>query len=97
MPKGVSDEIGVRRLAIQVEDHELEFAEFEGTIPAEEDGAGLIEIWDRGTYESREWTNERISLMLHGDRLCGLYDLIRFHRGGAREWLILKRRELRHN
>ena len=85
VPKGVPEDVGVRRLAIQVDDHGLEFADFEGSIPAGEYGAGTIEVWDRGTYESHEWSDERISFTLHGGKLCGLYNLIRFHRGGERE------------
>ncbi len=50
VPKGLPEQEGEKRLAIQVEDHSLEFAGFEGTIPEGEYGAGTIEIWDRGSY-----------------------------------------------
>ncbi len=96
VPKGVPDEIGIRRLAIQVDDHDLEFADFEGDIPIGEYGTGSIEIWDRGTYESHVWTDQCISFTLRGEKLCGLYNLIRFHHGKEREWLLFKRRESRH-
>ena len=58
VPKGVPERSGERRLAIQVEDHTLEFGEFEGRIPEGEYGAGKIEIWDRGDYEIVDWQED---------------------------------------
>ena len=91
VPKGLPEEAGVQRLAIQVPDHALEFGDFEGTIPAGEYGAGPIEIWDRGSYELQEWSDERIVIVLHGQRYSGRYVLIRFRRKGEREWLLARR------
>ena len=54
VPKGVPLESGRRNLAVHVEDHPLEYAGFEGEIPAGQYGAGTVEIWDRGTYELLE-------------------------------------------
>jgi bifunctional non-homologous end joining protein LigD len=93
VPKGLPEKIGVRRLAVQVEDHDLSFGDFEGAIPEGEYGAGEIRIWDQGTYETREWTDKRIVVVLHGARLHGAYSLIRFRRKGEREWLIQKLRQ----
>jgi bifunctional non-homologous end joining protein LigD len=90
VPKGLPEQIGVRRLAIQVQDHDLSFASFEGVIPEGEYGAGEIRIWDQGTYEEREWTENRIAVVLQGSRIRGLYLLIRLRRKGKREWLIMK-------
>lgn len=91
VPKGVPQEVGVKRLAIQVADHGLEFGDFEGEIPAGEYGAGKVEIWDRGSYHCTSWTDDKISLTFHGTRLQGTCNLIRFPRGGKKAWLIFKR------
>jgi hypothetical protein len=69
-------------LAVQVEDHDLEFGQFEGTIPQREYGAGSITIWDHGTYELEERTNDRIAFVLHGSRLTGAYYMVCFKRAG---------------
>jgi DNA ligase D-like protein (predicted 3'-phosphoesterase) len=93
VPKGIPEEPGIRRLAIQVEDHSLHFGDFEGIIPAGEHGAGTVEMWDRGTYDLNEWLEDRILFTLHGERLRGNYNLVRFHHKGEREWLLFKRAE----
>lgn len=91
VPKGVPEEAGVKRLAIQVDDHELEFGAFEGTIPDGEYGAGSIEIWDRGNYETKQWSDNEIVVVLRGRRLDGSYSLIHFPKGGENAWLVFKR------
>jgi DNA ligase D-like protein (predicted 3'-phosphoesterase) len=63
VPKGVPEELGIRRLAVQVPDHALAFGDFEGIIPAGEYGAGKIEIWDRGSYELHAWSDASITLV----------------------------------
>lgn len=90
VPKGIPERAGQRRLAIQVEDHPIEFGDFEGMISEGEYGAGSIEIWDRGHYEVREWDEDNVLFTLHGDRCRGLFRLIRFPRGGPRAWLLVK-------
>ena len=92
VPKGIPETTGVRHLAVQVPDHSLEYGDFEGEIPQGEYGAGTVEIWDRGTYNLQEWTEDAISFTLHGRRLEGTYNLIRFRRKGERDWLLFKRK-----
>ncbi len=90
VPKGIPQEPGVRRLAIQTEDHVLKFCDFEGEIPEGKYGAGVIEIWDLGTYDLVRWSDDHIEFALHGSRFCGTYHLVKFRRAGEREWLIFK-------
>jgi bifunctional non-homologous end joining protein LigD len=90
VPKGIPTKTGVKRLAVQVEDHPLEWGEFEGEIPSGEYGAGTVQVWDRGTYDSPEWKPNRIGLVLRGGKLQGRYELVQFKRAGDRVWLILK-------
>ena len=81
VPKEPPTEKGVRRLAIQTEDHPLEYGSFEGIIPDGEYGAGTVEIWDTGTYETEKWTGDKeIIVVIHGNRMKGRFCLIRFKR-----------------
>jgi DNA ligase D-like protein (predicted 3'-phosphoesterase) len=91
VPKGVPETVGPRRLAVQVPDHALEYGSFEGTIPEGHYGAGTVEIWDEGTYDLLEWSDQSIKFTLHGHRLRGTYSLIRFPRKGPRDWLLFRR------
>ena len=91
IPKTPPEVPGVRRLAIEVEDHPLEYAVFEGTIPEGEYGAGLVHIWDQGTYDPLEVIENKIVVTLHGERLNGNYCLLRTKFGGKIEnWLFFK-------
>jgi DNA ligase D-like protein (predicted 3'-phosphoesterase) len=90
VPKGIPTKTGVKRLAVQVEDHALEWGEFEGEIPPGEYGAGTVHVWDRGTYKSQEWQPNRIGFVLRGMKLQGRYELVRFKQAGDRMWLIFK-------
>ena len=92
VPKGLPEKPGVKRLAVQVEDHALEFGQFQGKIPQGEYGAGRITIWDRGTYEVEKWTAGSIAFRLHGSRVAGSFNLVRFKHGGPQDWLLIKRR-----
>jgi bifunctional non-homologous end joining protein LigD len=93
VPKGVPLRRGERHLAVHVEDHPLEYADFEGTIPAGEYGAGTVEIWDRGTYELlEEKRNGGLTVQLHGERLDGVWSLIPARLDGdPKNWLILRK------
>jgi bifunctional non-homologous end joining protein LigD len=95
VPKGIPLEPGQRALAVHVEDHPLEYATFEGEIPKGEYGAGLVEIWDSGTYELvDEKKNGGLTVRLHGKRLDGVWTLVPAKLdGNPKNWLILKTRE----
>ncbi len=95
VPKGVPLEPGQQRLAVHVEDHPLEYATFEGEIPAGQYGAGTVEIWDRGTYELLEEKKDGgLTVRLHGDRLEGTWALVPARLSGdAKNWLILRKRD----
>ena len=82
---------GTKRLAIQVEDHDLEYANFEGEIPKGEHGAGRVEIWDRGTYDLLERGENKIVVSFDGKKLKGEYILIRFEKAGENQWLFFKK------
>ncbi len=93
VPKGIPLRRGERHLAVHVEDHPLDYADFEGTIPAGEYGAGTVEIWDRGTYELvEEKRNGGLTVRLHGSRLDGVWTLVPAHLDGdPKNWLLLRK------
>lgn len=90
VPKEPPLEPGVKRLAIQVEDHALSYAKFEGTIPEGRYGAGEVEIWDSGNYELKNREGDKIEFVLNGGKLKGHYVLVRFRRAGEKEWLLFR-------
>ncbi|MGD9896351.1 MAG: DNA polymerase ligase N-terminal domain-containing protein [Candidatus Methylacidiphilaceae bacterium] len=92
LPKGVPGEAGVRRLAVEVEDHPLSYADFSGTIPPGHYGAGEVHVWDRGTYRVEEWGPDKITFALRGSRISGEFALVRLKRGGGQNWLLLRRK-----
>jgi DNA ligase D-like protein (predicted ligase)/DNA ligase D-like protein (predicted polymerase)/DNA ligase D-like protein (predicted 3'-phosphoesterase) len=72
VPKGLPIAMGDKRLAVRTEDHPLEYGSFEGTIPEGHYGAGEVRIFDDGWYEPVEWTDTKVSFVLHGRRYPGL-------------------------
>jgi bifunctional non-homologous end joining protein LigD len=100
VPKGPSLDPSVKALAVQVEDHPLDYAGFEGVIPEGEYGGGTVMVWDRGTWEpegeedaSRAYKKGRLKFALHGNKLKGSWALVRM--GGAageggKNWLLIK-------
>ncbi len=91
VPKKPPEAVGVRRLAVEVEDHPMEYAFFEGEIPEGEYGAGLVTLWDRGTYDAETVTENKIVFTIQGERLKGNYCLLRTRFGGAaKNWLFFK-------
>jgi bifunctional non-homologous end joining protein LigD len=97
VPKGPSLDPGEKRLAVQVEDHPLEYGEFEGVIPEGEYGGGTVMLWDRGRWRARgKTTDERLDFELEGSKLRGAWTLVRMSGPSAEEgrnWLLIKRSE----
>lgn len=92
VPKTPPTKKGIKRLAIQVEDHPLDYAKFEGIIPEGNYGAGIVKIWDKGTYELKSKDKKKIELTFHGKKLKGNYVLIKTNYGNKPEksWLFFK-------
>jgi len=91
VPKEVPLSSGVRRLAVRVEDHPLDYMDFEGTIPKGEYGAGKVSIWDKGNYILKERTGKKIKFEAYGSKFRGKYDLIFMREQKGRDlWLLFK-------
>lgn len=90
VPKGVPEEKGVKHLAVAVEDHPVDYIDFEGTIPEGHYGAGTVEIWDSGEYELFKRTPKEIEFVLKGKRLQGRYILFFTGWKGKDNWLIFQ-------
>lgn len=107
VPKGPSLDPSVKRLAMEVEDHPIEYNTFEGIIPKGQYGGGTVMIWDRGVYTygdtdmdpveglRRGYAKGDLKIVLLGERLKGSFVLVRTSRGspGKREWLLIKHRD----
>jgi bifunctional non-homologous end joining protein LigD len=108
VPKGPSLDPAVKRLAMQVEDHPIEYNTFEGTIPKGEYGGGTVMVWDRGTYTyggsddvdpveglRRGYAKGDFKFVLDGNRLNGSWVLVRTRRGDPKraQWLLIKHRD----
>jgi bifunctional non-homologous end joining protein LigD len=99
--KGPSLDPHDKRLAVEVEDHPLDYGDFEGTIPEGEYGGGTVLLWDRGYWESDDpekgFTKGDLKFTLHGDKLHGSWVLVRMRHdrsGGKRtNWLLIKHRD----
>ncbi len=87
VPKGPPVEKGVKRLAVQVEDHETSYIDFQGTISEGQYGAGKVKIWDKGTYQTESESDKRILFELKGKRLKGRYTLVHLK---DKQWLLIK-------
>ncbi|MCD6679612.1 MAG: DNA ligase D [Burkholderiaceae bacterium] len=101
VPKGPSLDPEARRMAVHVEDHPLEYASFEGTIPPKQYGAGSVIVWDRGTWiaegdASKSYRDGKLKFELRGEKLRGRWTLVRMHgREDERQepWLLIKERD----
>jgi len=98
VPKGPSTDPREKRLAVEVEDHPLDYADFEGGIGQGNYGAGAVIVWDTGPYTSEEPMEEalehgHVNVDLHGHKLHGGYLLQRTRKvGDQQQWLLIKRR-----
>jgi bifunctional non-homologous end joining protein LigD len=97
LPKGPSLERGEKRLAVEVEDHPIEYGSFEGTIPKGQYGGGTVMLWDTGKWRvTGKLDDDRIDFALDGSKLRGQWTLVRTRaKPGkpARNWLLIKRGE----
>jgi DNA ligase D-like protein (predicted 3'-phosphoesterase) len=101
VPKGPSTDPSEKRLAVQVEDHALQYADFEGRIAKGNYGAGTVTIWDEGTYRNLDEQHTMVEAIeaghvkfwLEGKRLHGGWTLQRTSGGSKPQWLLIKRRD----
>jgi bifunctional non-homologous end joining protein LigD len=100
VPKGPTLDAGVRRAAFHVEDHPIEYFDFEGVIPSGEYGGGDVIVWDAGTWEPykdgsprRAVENGELHAELHGEKLRGKFVLVRTSRDDDKEWLLLHKHD----
>jgi bifunctional non-homologous end joining protein LigD len=98
VPKAIPTDKGERRLAMEVENHPVEYGRFEGVIPAGNYGAGTVQLWDHGKYEvpdgspSDALRKGKLSFVLHGKKLKGHWTLVRTRgeNGPEHSWLLIK-------
>jgi bifunctional non-homologous end joining protein LigD len=91
VPKGPPQKPGEKRLAVQVEDHPLEYASFKGVIPEGQYGAGKVEIWDKGKLEIVERANNSIKFKLSGKKLKGEFSIFHPPTFEKKSWLLIKK------
>jgi bifunctional non-homologous end joining protein LigD len=102
--KAPSRDPAVKRLAVEVEDHPLDYGTFEGAIPAGNYGAGTVQLWDRGTWEPQDddlgaaFAKGNVKMVLHGERLSGKWALIRLRSDRGKpskrnNWLLIKEKD----
>lgn len=105
VPKGVSMDPKVKRLAMEVEDHPYDYRNFEGVIPEGNYGAGTVMVWDEGTYHAagefpdkakedadlrKQWSKGKIRFTLNGTKLKGEFALVKSSYRGEKSWLLMK-------
>ena len=93
VPKEIPVLPGQKRLAVEVEDHPLDYASFEGTIPEGNYGAGKVVIWDKGIYLMQRRDEKRIEFTPQGRKFKGTYVLLFFRKERANNWLIFLKNE----
>ncbi|HEY3130041.1 MAG TPA: non-homologous end-joining DNA ligase [Acidobacteriota bacterium] len=102
VPKGPSYNPGEKRLAVQVEDHPIDYGDFEGIIPEGNYGAGTVIVWDKGTYDLTDdyfddpleaWRQGKLHILLHGKKLKGTWILVRTKGSTSKDWLLFKKND----
>jgi bifunctional non-homologous end joining protein LigD len=100
LPHGPTLDPAIKRLAVHVEDHPLDYGSFEGTIPSGNYGAGSVTLWDRGTYEwlgpktpKQMWESGDLKLRFHGHKIVGEFALVRTNRAKGKDWLLIKKKD----
>lgn len=95
IPKGPSMDPKDKRLAVQVEDHELSYIGFEGHIAEGEYGAGDVRVWDSGSFNEvgGALSDGKLEFTLDGGKLKGTFALVRLKKGKATDWLLIKKRD----
>src|SRR5947208_6184798 len=104
VPKGLPWAQAERHLAVEVEDHPIDYADFEGIIPEGQYGGGTVMVWDRGTYELTPPDDPveavrkgKLHVILHGEKAKSEWALIRIRaEGGKNQWLLMKTRSEEH-
>jgi len=89
VPKKPPVKPGIRRLAVLVKDHPLDYISFEGTIPEGEYGAGIVKIWDSGKFTVENRKPDKLVFVLNGDKMKGRYTLVQFSKI-KENWLLFK-------
>jgi bifunctional non-homologous end joining protein LigD len=90
VPKGPPTKPNEKRLAVSVDDHELSYINFIGTIPEGKYGAGKVSIWDSGTYELEKRTEDEWKFVLHGKKLTGSFALFHPKSFSSNQFLFIK-------
>lgn len=101
VPKGPSLDPAHKRLAVHVEDHPLDYASFEGIIPAKQYGAGAVLLWDQGYWDPHgnaqaDYRRGRLKFTLYGEKLQGMWNLVRMggrQEAGKENWLLIKEKD----
>jgi bifunctional non-homologous end joining protein LigD len=100
VPKGPCYDPKAKRMAVHVEDHPVDYAAFEGTIPPKQYGAGTVIVWDRGTWEPvgdprKGMKAGKLVFRLHGEKLAGLWELVRISKPDDKQdqWMLFKKRD----
>jgi len=100
LPQGPTLDPNIKRLAVLVEDHPLDYGGFQGTIPSGNYGAGQVILWDRGSYEwlgtktpAQQWESGDLKFRLHGQKLLGEFALVRTNRSKGKDWLLIKKKD----